>query len=45
MPRASELGIKIGLMPSGPTNSVLDIEGVGLGHSTVHRDEPDPPEG
>ena len=32
-------------MPSGPTNSVLDVNGVGLGHATVHRDEPDPPDG
>jgi D-aminopeptidase len=45
MPRAADLGIRIGLLPRGPTNSVLDIAGVGLGHATVHRDEPDPPEG
>ena len=45
MPRLTDLGISIGLMPKGPTNSVLDVAGVGLGHSTVHRDEPEPPEG
>lgn len=45
MPRAAELGIRIGSMPSGPTSSVLDVEGVGLGHATVARDEPAPPEG
>ena len=45
MPRATDLGIRIGQMPSGPTNSVLDVNGVGLGHTTVHRDEPDPPDG
>jgi D-aminopeptidase len=45
MPRAADLGIRIGLLPSGPTNSVLDVAGVGLGHATVSRDEPDPPEG
>ncbi|NYD41647.1 P1 family peptidase [Nocardioides panaciterrulae] len=45
MPRARELGIVIGAMPTGPTNSVLDVPGVGLGHTTVHRDEPAPPEG
>ncbi len=45
MPRAADLGIRIGLLPSGPTNSVLDVPGVGLGHATVFRDEPDPPEG
>lgn len=32
-------------MPSGPTGSVLDVAGVGLGHATVVRDEPPPPEG
>jgi D-aminopeptidase len=35
----------IGDLPTGPTNSVLDIAGVGLGHTTIHRDEPDPPTG
>jgi len=45
MPRAADLGIRIGLLPAGPTGSVLDVEGVGLGHATVWRDEPDPPEG
>lgn len=45
MPRAADLGIRIGLLPSGPTNSVLDVPGVGLGHATISRDEPDPPEG
>lgn len=45
MPRATDLGINIGLMPRGPTNSVLDVAGVGLGHCTVHRDEADPPVG
>ena len=45
MPRARDLGISIGTLPTGPTNSVLDVAGVGLGHATVHRDEPPPPEG
>ncbi len=45
MPRARDLGITIGSLPTGPTNSVLDVAGVGLGHATVWRDEPDPPEG
>ena len=45
MPRARDLGVVIGVLPPGPTNSVLDIDGVGLGHATVHRDEPAPPEG
>jgi D-aminopeptidase len=35
MPRARDLGIAIGTLPTGPTNSVLDVEGVGLGHATL----------
>ena len=45
MPRARDLGVVIGALPPGPTNSVLDVAGVGLGHATVHRDEPAPPSG
>jgi D-aminopeptidase len=45
MPRARDLGITIGPLPPGPTNSMLDVSGVGVGHATVWRDEPDPPEG
>jgi D-aminopeptidase len=43
--RAADLGIRIGTLPTGPTSSVLDVPGVGLGHATVWRDEPEPPEG
>jgi D-aminopeptidase len=45
MSRARTIGLRIGLLPTGPTNSVLDVAGVGLGHATVVRDEPDPPLG
>jgi D-aminopeptidase len=45
MPRAIDLGITIGLLPPGPTGSVLDVPGVGLGHATVWRDEAPPPAG
>ncbi len=45
MPRATDLGIRIGRLPTGDTDSVLDVEGVGLGHATVWRDEASPPEG
>src|SRR5687767_7892126 len=45
MPRALDLGIRIGLLPPGPTNSILDVSGVGVGHATVWRDDPDPPRG
>ena len=45
MPRASDLPRRIGLLPSGPTGSVHDVPGVGLGHYTLLLDEPDPPLG
>jgi D-aminopeptidase len=45
MPRARDLGIEIGVLPTGATNSVLDVEGVGLGHATLCRDEAPPPDG
>ncbi len=45
MPRVADLGIRIGRLPTGPTGSVLDVPGVGVGHATVWRDEPDPPAG
>jgi D-aminopeptidase len=45
MPRAADLPVRIGLLPSGPTASVLDVPGVGVGHATVWRDESDPPDG
>lgn len=45
MPRVTDLGIRIGRLPAGPTRSVLDVPGVGVGHATVWRDEPEPPAG
>ena len=45
MPRVADLGIRIGELPSGPTASILDVPGAGVGHTTVWRDEPDPPAG
>ncbi len=45
MPRARDLGLVIGALPTGPTNSVLDVAGVGVGQTTLWRDEPDPPVG
>lgn len=45
MPRPRDLAIRIGRLPAGPTSSVLDVPGTGLGHATVVRDEPAPPQG
>lgn len=45
MPRPADIGVRIGSLPPGPTCSVLDVEGVGLGHTTIRRDEPAPPAG
>lgn len=45
MPRAADLPVRIGLLPPGPTSSMHDVPGVGVGHATVWRDESDPPDG
>src|SRR5215470_19309400 len=45
MPRVTDLGISIGILPNGQTASIVDVPGVGVGHATVWRDEPPPPEG
>jgi D-aminopeptidase len=37
--------VPFGLLPSGPSGSVHDVPGVGLGHVTLVLDEPDPPAG
>ena len=45
MTRTADLGIRIGVLPAGPTASITDVPGTGVGHATVWRDEPDPPAG
>jgi len=45
MARAANLGIRIGILPSGQTASITDVPGVGVGHATVWRDEAAPPAG
>ena len=45
MTRARDLGIRIGALQAGPTASIADVPGVGVGHATVWRDEPPPPAG
>lgn len=45
MPSIRDLGVAIGPLKTGPTNSLADIAGVGVGHRTLIRDEPGPPNG
>jgi D-aminopeptidase len=40
-----EHGVRIGRLEPGPTASIADVGEVAVGHVTVVRDEPDPPEG
>jgi D-aminopeptidase len=34
-PRASDLGLKIGILAAGPLNAITDVAGVEVGHTTV----------
>jgi len=36
-PRARDIGIKIGVLPIGPLNSITDVPGVAVGHTTIIR--------
>ena len=38
--RLRELGINIGVMPTGPLNAITDVPGVWVGHATVIRETP-----
>jgi D-aminopeptidase len=35
VPRARDVGIEIGSLPSGPANAITDVEGVRVGHTTL----------
>src|SRR5947208_2882200 len=35
--RASDLGLKVGVLPSGPLNTITDVVGVEGGHTTINR--------
>jgi D-aminopeptidase len=37
--------VVIGRLPPGPTDSIVDVPNVRVGHETVWRDEPPPPDG
>ena len=47
LPRARprDLGVRIGILPPGPTDSIVDVTHVQVGHATVWRDELPPPDG
>jgi len=34
-PRVRDLGLKIGILPTGPLNSITDVAGVTVGHTTI----------
>src|SRR6266576_771733 len=36
-PRASDLGLKVGILPTGPLDAITDVAGVEVGHTTVIR--------
>jgi D-aminopeptidase len=36
-PRASDLGLKVGILPPGPLDAITDVAGVAIGHITIIR--------
>jgi D-aminopeptidase len=36
-PRASDLGLKVGILPTGPLNAITDVAGVAVGQTTIVR--------
>ena len=36
-PRASDIGLKVGILPTGPLNAITDVAGVEVGHTTIIR--------
>lgn len=38
-PRVREIGLKIGVLPTGTLNAITDVPGVKIGHSTIIRGE------
>ena len=38
-PRASDLGLKVGVLPAGPLDAITDVAGVAVGHTTIIRIE------
>jgi D-aminopeptidase len=38
-PRASDLGLKVGVLPAGPLDAITDVAGVAVGQTTIVRGE------
>jgi D-aminopeptidase len=38
-PRVSDLGLKVGILPTGPLDAITDVAGVEVGQTTVIRDD------
>lgn len=38
-PRLRDLGVAVGILPTGPLNAITDVAGVAVGHATVWRGE------
>ena len=36
-PRASDIGLKVGVLPTGPLDAITDVAGVEVGHTTIIR--------
>src|SRR5438309_3792398 len=36
-PRARDLGIVVGVLPTGPLNAITDVAGVAVGHTTLNK--------
>jgi D-aminopeptidase len=36
-PRAQDLGLKVGILPTGPLDAITDVSGVRVGHTTIIR--------
>src|SRR5438105_14960185 len=36
-PRSSDLGLKVGILPTGPLDAITDVAGVEVGHTTISR--------
>jgi D-aminopeptidase len=36
-PRATDIGLKVGILPAGPLDAITDVAGVAVGHTTIIR--------